>query len=667
MKDICLTYHDNNIDMKLINETVINTIKKNISKNIYKYKDNDDNIKNLSLKNLKLSQLRINNDKILIPVIIFNKSGQNIDITFANNFIDSLNNYYAGNDSDYNLDTFNNIDFGSKTSLKDQFNSLVSLKNNINIFFYLKEIRTYNKITLSYSSFPTTIDNDIKKTNGEYDIKSNELNKYLPIWIIDDIQYTSGGNTYRIYGRAQFSYFWYYYRNDTSYQYTDGVILRYNTIASNEDRGKNKTAVHEIGHWLGLYHTFEQNPYSSVTGVDLNENGIISDDEKNGDCIEDTPPQVNATYENPFSDGIDTFPGNDNTIPVSDINKLVIFFNYMDYTNDNCMCMFTNDQCKKMYYMTDTYRYYLKRGNMIKNINISLSITNNYLENNIYYVKNNSIISLNPLYINNIEKQIFITWKKNDTIISPSSQYSINNNALQINIINNIISGAYKFVITNNYETYTSNIINLQYLQNGKTIDNLKLLPITHKLINNIYYINNSTKQLKINFNNYITSIPISYKWYYNNKLISNNTIYNITNNILNLKKINSTLNGSYYVIIKNKYDQIKSNVINIKYKDIPIISNVSLSLQKISGNVINTDKSTITIKVSINNKTYSIIIKNTTFTINITSAKLKKNIQYNYVITSNNTIFNHTYNSSYKPKLINKKYSLYLSYKLIK
>lgn len=93
----------------------------------------------------------------------------------------------------------------------------------------------------------------------------------------------------------------------------------------NIDRGR--TLTHELGHFFKLWHTW---------GDDL---GLCPGAGGMDDGIADTPPQGDATYGDP------NFPLFDVCTPAS---NGIMFMNFLDYTNDSSMYMFTQGQASVM-------------------------------------------------------------------------------------------------------------------------------------------------------------------------------------------------------------------------------------------------------------------------------------------------------------------------------
>lgn len=130
----------------------------------------------------------------------------------------------------------------------------------------------------------------------------------------------------------------------------DGVVIRADVFGNvndpsctscltqmNPNLGMGKILVHEIGHYLGLYHTFEQGCYEVLYG----------NCEDNGDQVCDTPPVKKPNSGCPTSP-VDSCSENPN-LP-DDIN------NFMDYTNESCLNSFTDDQKIRMKGTLNTYR-----------------------------------------------------------------------------------------------------------------------------------------------------------------------------------------------------------------------------------------------------------------------------------------------------------------------
>ncbi|MBS1749858.1 MAG: T9SS type A sorting domain-containing protein [Bacteroidetes bacterium] len=105
----------------------------------------------------------------------------------------------------------------------------------------------------------------------------------------------------------------------------DGVVIRTDVFGTgniNSVYNKGRTATHEIGHWLNLKH-------------------LWGDTECGSDDVDDTPPQ--KTY----SSGCSSFPkitaGGCNKNPNGDM-----FMNFMDFSDDECILMFTYGQRQRM-------------------------------------------------------------------------------------------------------------------------------------------------------------------------------------------------------------------------------------------------------------------------------------------------------------------------------
>jgi len=143
---------------------------------------------------------------------------------------------------------------------------------------------------------------------------ANTLNFYVT---------NAGGN---LLGWATFP-FW--YEGDPQ---MDGVVVLYSSLPGGDccaprTYNQGDTGTHEIGHWLGLFHTFQG-------GCAANFN----------DFVADTPSERKPAFGCPV--GLDSCPG-----PGADPIE-----NFMDYSEDSCMYQFTPGQSARMEALSLQYR-----------------------------------------------------------------------------------------------------------------------------------------------------------------------------------------------------------------------------------------------------------------------------------------------------------------------
>jgi hypothetical protein len=123
--------------------------------------------------------------------------------------------------------------------------------------------------------------------------------------------------------------FWGYATPPGSPVANDGIVINYLATGitgtfQGVDRGR--TATHEVGHWLGLFHIWG-NDFYDCSGSDL---------------ISDTPNQ-NAPSQFCYNIGEVV---TDSCTPNA---PGIMWMNYMDYSEDACKYMFTNDQKTRMW------------------------------------------------------------------------------------------------------------------------------------------------------------------------------------------------------------------------------------------------------------------------------------------------------------------------------
>lgn len=225
--------------------------------------------------------------EILIPVVVnvlYKTAAENISLTQIQSQIDVLNEDYGALNADYNLT-------GTYQSVKS---------GNTKIKFRLDTV-----IRKSTTKTSWTTDNAVKKSSGGGLNPTSPTTK-LNLWVCT----LSAG----LLGYAQFP---------GGLAATDGVVItnkafgRVGTLYTNFNKGR--TATHEIGHWLNLKHIWGD----ATCGTDL---------------VADTPPHDAANYGCPSAGQLSACPG----------TPIEMNMNYMDYTDDKCMYMFTLGQSARM-------------------------------------------------------------------------------------------------------------------------------------------------------------------------------------------------------------------------------------------------------------------------------------------------------------------------------
>lgn len=132
---------------------------------------------------------------------------------------------------------------------------------------------------------------------------------------------------------------------------TDGVVMAYDKFGTIESVIQpyhlGRTLTHEVGHYLNLRH-------------------IWGDAQCGNDSISDTEVAEQSNAGNP------TFPHNANSVCGSGVNG-EMYMNYMDYSDDSSLVMFTQGQKNRMQAALSVSRQSL----LVSNVCTSTSISNN--------------------------------------------------------------------------------------------------------------------------------------------------------------------------------------------------------------------------------------------------------------------------------------------------
>lgn len=238
-------------------------------------------------------------------------SGNNISAAQVLDQINILNKDFNGLNADTSL-----IPSVFKPLLgKFQVNFCLAVVNPTGGILAEPGIDRINRVAKGWSTLPYS------STYIDATVKPNSIwdpTKYLNMWVAPLSGGLLGYATFPNPGTSGLSGLTGSFGSSTS----DGVVILNSSFGSIGTAqfgvyNKGRTATHEIGHWIGLRH-------------------IWGDSNCGNDFCNDTPPAQTANYNCP------TFPYKLGTCTNNTTGEMTM--NFMDYTNDACMYMFTADQ-----------------------------------------------------------------------------------------------------------------------------------------------------------------------------------------------------------------------------------------------------------------------------------------------------------------------------------
>lgn len=234
-----------------------------------------------------ISTKRLVEEKVVIPVIVnllYRTPTENIKDDQIKSQIEILNKDFTATNSDF-------------INIPAEFSTVAA---KVDITFELVAINRKSSPKISWGT------KDAMKSSKKGGIDASSPTTKLNIWVC-----TIGGG---ILGYAQFP---------GGPAATDGIVIdsRYfgNAPASSYPYNLGRTATHEVGHWMNLRH-------------------IWGDSSCGNDLVADTPVHKTANY------GVPTYPFVSSCLPLH--HEMTM--NYMDYTDDRGMYMFSKGQSDRM-------------------------------------------------------------------------------------------------------------------------------------------------------------------------------------------------------------------------------------------------------------------------------------------------------------------------------
>lgn len=269
----------------------------------------DEQILQRAIANQEINRSNSSNAIVTIPCVVhvvYRTTGQNISDAQVQSQIDVLNEDFARLNADTNVTPapFRPLASGSQFRF-----CLAQTDPNGNATTGIERRQT------TVNSFST---NDLVKSFSTGGMDAWDTDVYFNIWVCN----LSGG----ILGYAEFP--------SASYSDTYGVVITYSSfgrvglVAAPYDEGR--TCTHEVGHAFRLNHIWGDDG-TSCGGTDY---------------VSDTPNQSEETY------GCLNFPHLD---ACTSTGNGIMFMNYMDYSDDDCLNMFTTGQVTRMTQAMNTF------------------------------------------------------------------------------------------------------------------------------------------------------------------------------------------------------------------------------------------------------------------------------------------------------------------------
>ncbi|MBX2870862.1 MAG: T9SS type A sorting domain-containing protein [Saprospiraceae bacterium] len=236
-----------------------------------------------------------------IPVVfhvLWNTEEENLSDEAIATQLDILNQDFTGQNPDFNL---------IPTSFK-------SVATAANIEFCLVSTDPSGNATSGITRTRTFVDSlrieQVYYSSGEgQDVWDPE--RYLNIWIANLENNLVGFGSYP----------------GQNIPAEDGVVIDYRVFGLNDHPRLNlgRTLTHEVGHYFGLFHPWGDGFFNTDCGGD--------------DRVPDTPLQ-SSTFSGQCPDGLSSAP--------ESCGSTDMYMNFMNYTNDQCLHMFTQGQALRM-------------------------------------------------------------------------------------------------------------------------------------------------------------------------------------------------------------------------------------------------------------------------------------------------------------------------------